>query len=349
VTAGALHLRLAGDHVAGQRTHTRFRGLRLYLRGLQLRNGLAADGLRQAVAYFDRVIEMEPQFAEAIAAKASVIAPQAYFRYTDRYSVVAQLRTLTARALELDPNMGEAYASLGVLNLFYEWDWDGARAALLRAIELNPSDAHAWHHLANYYAAVESFQDAIETRRKAVQLDPLNARSRIVLAKDLFRTHDYDGALEQARRAAQLDPLNPLLLGRGPGLPGGVAEILLRQGHLDEAMNEYLRVATLRAATTDELQAMRDGYASAGMPGFWTAWLAMDLRQSGPSPDPFRMAVTHVVMGDTAQALDWLDRAFDERTPGLIYVHRDPVLVGMRDHPRIVRIARAMNLPDRRN
>jgi hypothetical protein len=85
------------------------------------------------------------------------------------------------------------------------------------------------------------------------------------------------------------------------------------------------------------------------MPGFWTAWLAMDLRQSGPSPDPFRMAVTHVVMGDTAQALDWLDRAFEERTPGLIYVHRDPVLVGMRDHPRIVRIARAMNLPDRGN
>jgi tetratricopeptide (TPR) repeat protein len=292
---------------------------------------------------------MEPRFAQAIAAKASVIAPQAYFRYADRDSVVAQLRTLTARALELDPNIGEAYVSLGVLNLFYEWDWSAAKAALLRAIELNPSDAHAWHHLANYYSATGSMQDAVETREKAVQLDPLNARSRIVLSRDLLLTQNYDRALEQARRAAQLDPLNPLLLGRGPSLPAGAAEVLLFQGQTGEAVEEYLRVATLRGATSEELQAMRDEYASAGLPGFWREWLAMDLRQSGASPDPFRMAATHLVIGDTAQALDWLDRAFDERTPGLIYLRRDPVLSGLRAHPRVLQIARAMKFPNQVN
>jgi hypothetical protein len=72
----------------------------------------------------------------------------------------------------------------------------------------------------------------------------------------------------------------------------------------------------------------------------------MDLRQSGPSPDPIRMAATNLVAGDTAHALDWLDRAFDERTPGLIYLRRDPVIGGMRGHPRVMRIARAMRFPD---
>jgi TolB-like protein/DNA-binding SARP family transcriptional activator len=348
--ASALHLRLAGATTPQASAHAPgFEAYDLYLRGLHLRNGLSADGLRQAAEYFDRVIEMEPRFAQAIAAKASVIAPQAYFRYADRDSVVAQLRTLTARALELDPNIGEAYVSLGVLNLFYEWDWSAAKAALLRAIELNPSDAHAWHHLANYYSATGSMQDAVETREKAVQLDPLNARSRIVLSRDLLLTQNYDRALEQARRAAQLDPLNPLLLGRGPSLPAGAAEVLLFQGQTDEAVEEYLRVATLRGATSEELQAMRDEYASAGLPGFWREWLAMDLRQSGASPDPFRMAATHLVIGDTAQALDWLDRAFDERTPGLIYLRRDPVLSGLRAHPRVLQIARAMKFPNQVN
>jgi hypothetical protein len=81
------------------------------------------------------------------------------------------------------------------------------------------------------------------------------------------------------------------------------------------------------------------------MTGFWKAWLAMDLRQSGPSPDPFRMAATYLASGDTARALDWLDRAFDERNPGLIYLRRDPVIGGMRGHPRVERIAEAMGLP----
>jgi TolB-like protein/Flp pilus assembly protein TadD len=344
--ADALNLRLAGSstRLAGTRAVS-LEAYDLYLRGLYLRHDLTADALTHAVEYFDRAIALEPRFAQAWAAKASAIAPQAYFRYANRDSVLAQLRTLTARSLELDPEMGEAYASLGVLRLFYEWDWSGAHAALLRAIELNPNDAHAWHHLGNYHAAMGEVQAALAAREKGVQLDPLNGRTRIVLSRDYLIAGDYDRALEQARRAAQLDPLNPLMLGRGPGLPSGTAEVLLRLGHERDAIEEYLRIAHLRGATPPELQAMRDGHASSGMTGFWKAWLAMDLRQSGPSPDPVRMTATHLVAGDTAQALDWLDRAFDERTPGLIYLHRDPVISGMRAHPRVLRITRAMKFP----
>jgi tetratricopeptide (TPR) repeat protein len=317
----------------------------LYLRGLYLRHILSEDALTHAVEYFDRAIALEPRFAQAWAAKASAVAPQGYFRYVNRDSVLAQLRTLTARSLDLDPEMGEAHASLGVLRLFYEWDWSGAHAALLRAIELNPNDAHAWHHLGNYHSALGEIQDALAAREKAVQLDPLNGRTRIVLSSAYVMAGDYDRALEQARRAAQLDPLNPLLLGRGPTLPSGAAEVLLRSGHERDAVDEYVRVATLRGATADEIAAMHRAWTSSGMTGFWKAWLAMDLRQSGPSPDPVRMAVTYLVAGDTAQGLDWLDRAFDERHPGLIYLHRDPVIGGMRAHPRVLRIARAMKFP----
>jgi TolB-like protein len=344
--ATALDLHFSGDTTPlASRRPPSLEAYDLYLRGLYLRNGLSADGLRQAVAYFDRVIELEPGFAQALAAKASVIAPQAYFRYAGRDSVVTQLRTLTARALELDPGMGEAYVALGVLKLFYDWDWSGAKAALIRATELNPNDAHAWHHLANYYSATGSGHDPIAARERAVQLDPLNARSRILLSHDLFLSGDDDGALAQARRAAQLDPLNPLLLGRGPGLPRGAAEVLLRQGHTDEALAEYVRVATLRDATTAELEGLRAGYAAAGWPGFWRAWLAMDLRQSGASPDPNRMALMHLLAGDTTSALVWLERAFDERNPGLVYLQRDTVLSGLRAHPRVARITRAMKFP----
>jgi TolB-like protein/DNA-binding SARP family transcriptional activator len=346
--ADALHLRLAGGSAASTAPAPApsFEAYDLYLRGLYLRNSLSADALQQADQYFDRVIRMEPRFAQAWAAKASVVAPQAYFRYVDRDTVVAELRTLTARALELDPSIGEAHASLGILKLFFDWDWSGAEAALRRAIELNPNDAHAWHHLANYHAAVGQIAEAAAARERAVQLDPLNARSRIVLASDHVLAGDSERALAEARRAEQLDPTNPMLLGRGPSLPAGTPGVLRTQGRLDEAVEEYLRVASMRGATAAEIDAMRDAYAADGITAFWREWLAMDVRQSGASPDPVRMAATHMLAGDSDQALDWLERALDERNPGLIYIRRDVAFAPLHAHPRFQRIAAALNFPD---
>ena len=345
--ARALHLRLAGEGSGSPGTRTPSpEAYDLYLRGLYLREGLSGDGLRRAAEYFDRVIELEPSFAQAIAAKATVVAPMAYFGHADRDSVVSQLRLLTARTLELDPNSSEGYVALGILKLFFEWDRSGAGAAFERAVELNPNDAHAWHQLANYYRVTGSFQDAVRAREKAVQLDPLNARTRVCLSRDLLIVGDYERALDEGRRAAQLDPLNPLILGKGPGLPEGTAEVLLAQDSIQAAVDEYLRLAMLRGASADELQAMREAHASEGMPGFWRAWLAMDLRQSGASPDPVRMAAIHLVAGDTARALDWVDRAFAERNPALVNLRSDPVLSGLNAHPRAVRIAGAMKLQE---
>ena len=152
--------------------------------------------------------------------------------------------------------------------------------------------------------------------------------------------------LERARRAARLDPVHPLLLGLGPVQPSGVALILMSQGRRDEAVDEYLRLAALRGATRQEMESIRAGYASAGIAGFWRAWLAMDRRQS-PSPDPMRMAALHALSGDNAGALDWLDRAYAERHPALVYLRYDPTLESLRAHPRVGRILSEMKFPAR--
>ena len=344
--ADALHLRLAGREPAPAGNGPGLEAYDLYLRGLQLRNSLSAEALRQASEYFDGAIALEPRFAEAWAAKASVTAAQAYFRYATRDSVIVQLRTLIARALQLDPMLGEAHASLGVLKLFYEWDWSAAEAALLRAIELNPNDAHAWHHLGNYYSAMGDHEKAAWARERSARLDPLNARTRIVLSRAYLFTGDYERALDNARQAERLDPVHPLLLGTGPYLPFGAGEVLRAMGRSDEAVEEYVRVATLRGATLKELDDMRAAYTRSGMSGFWKEWIDLDLRQSGDSPDPVRMAALRMLTADTARALDLLERAFDERNPSLIYIRREPVFDGLRTQPRFQRIVSGMRFPD---
>jgi tetratricopeptide (TPR) repeat protein len=311
---------------------------------LFLRNSLSVDALRQATDFFDRAIELEPGFALAYAAKASVVAPQIYFGHVPREEGVSELRALTARALELDPTLGEAYAALGIMRLFFEWDWDAAEQALRRAIDLNPNDPHAYHHLANYLHAVGRLEEAVAARERAVELDPLSARTRFTLGADYSRAGDLPRAIAEYRRAQQLDPVNPLALGLGPALPAGPARVYLWQGRYDEAVEEYVRIATLRGATASELDSMRSAFAASGMPGFWRKWLDMDLRQSGSTPDPLRIATLWALIGDTAQTFHWLERAYAARNPGLIYLRSEPALENLRSHPRVARILSEMKL-----
>ena len=87
---------------------------------------------------------------------------------------------------------------------------------------------------------------------------------------------------------------------------------------------------------------MYAGFASGGMTAFWRAWIEMDIRQSGPRRDPMRASRLSLLAADTAQALDWLDRAFEARNPGLIYIGSS--YDGMEAHPRVARILAAMKL-----
>jgi serine/threonine-protein kinase len=344
--AGALDLRLATrDQAESASQQPGFEAYDLYLRGLYHRNSLAADALHHASNYFDSAIALEPDFARAYAAKATVVGPQIFFGHVPRDEGLREFRTLTARALELDPNLGEAHAALGLLRLFFDWEWDAAEQALRRAIELNPSDAHAYHHLGNHQRAVGRLDEAIRMRERAVELDPLNARTIITLAADYMVLGLYDSALVHYGRAQKLDPSHTLLLGSGPFLPTGPGEVYLWQGRDEQAVEEYLKSATLRGASADELSEMRRAFAASGMPGFWRSWLEMDLRRSRGAPDALRVAKLWGLAGDTARSLDWLERAYAERNPALIFLQHDPAFAHVRSHPRVVRILRELNFP----
>jgi TolB-like protein/DNA-binding SARP family transcriptional activator/Tfp pilus assembly protein PilF len=317
----------------------------LYLRALYLRDTFTPDALRQAREYLDRAIELDPTFAGAYALKATVLGPAMYFRYVPLQGNVEEARTAIERALELDPRLGEAFGALGMLKLFFDWDFDGAQRAMLRAVELNPSDHHAWHMLGNYYRATGRPEDAVTARAHAVAVDPLNARMGLMLAADYTVAGRFQEALAQYSRSLKLDPAHPLALGLGPNLPAGPSWVYLQQGRDAEVVDEYVRIATMRGASPSELEALRSAYQSAGMASFWRSWLSFDLRHAGSDPDPVRVATFHALAGDPLQAVEWLERAHAERNPALIFVYADPTFAALRDHPRFRRILQQMNFP----
>jgi TolB-like protein/DNA-binding SARP family transcriptional activator len=343
--AAALELRLARlDPAVNAARVVDLEAYDLYLRGLYLRNSLTADALRQASDYFDRAIARQPDFALAYAAKATVVGPLVLFGHAPAEEGIREYRALTERALELDPASGEAHTALGIQKLFFDWEWPAAGQALMRAIELNPNDAHAYHHLGNYLRAMGRLDEATAARARGVELDPLNARTAILLAADYAVGGQHERAIAEYARARRLDPVHPLTLGSGPWLPNTVANVYLNLGSERDAFEELVRVAMLRGAAADEVDALRRGFDDGGMTGFWRSWLDMEWRESsGSALDPFRAAQLMALSGDTAGAFDMLDRAYAERNPALIMLNH--AFRDLRTHPRIARISNAMGLP----
>jgi adenylate cyclase len=346
--AGALRLQLPPRVSAVQTDRPRnLEAYDLYLRALYLRSRLSPDALRQATELLDRAIELAPDFALAYAAKASIIGPRIYFRYLPRDEGVREMRAAVARALALDSNIGEAHVARGILELFYDWNWSSAERSLREAVRLNPNDPHAWHNLANYYDAMGRYDEAPEARLRAAALDPLDARIPMILGVDYTMMGRFDDALVQFDRGLRLDPSNALALGLGPALPAGPVRVHIAMGRDTAAAEELVRLAALRKATPAELDAMRSAFAKSGLRGVWRGWLEMDLRQHGGAIDPLRAATLWASIGDTAQALDWLERAYAERIPGLIYLRSEKAFAGLQTHPRFVRILTEMKLDPR--
>jgi len=344
--AVALRLHLADDPAGRSPTGlVDIHAYDLYLRGLLLRNGLTGDALRQAASYFDSAVAVDPGFALAYAGKATIIGPLITFGHVSREEGLAEFNALTLRALELDPTLGEAHTALGLLRLFFLWDFEAAGTSLRHAVELNPSDAHARHHYANWLRMMGRMDEAVTERRHAVALDPLNARTHLLLGSDLVVAGDPEAALPALERGVALDPVQPLALGEGPWLPATPGEALRMLGRHREAVEDYVRVAGQRGASATEVDALRRGFATDGMPGFWRSWIAMDTRQSGGRPDALRAATLWALAGDTAQAFEWLDLAYRERNPGLINLREEPAFASLRSHPRFERIVDGMHFP----
>jgi tetratricopeptide (TPR) repeat protein len=192
---------------------------------------------------------------------------------------------------------------------------------------------------------MERYKEALVARERAVALDPLNARTALVLAHDYLASGDPDRAMRHYRAALKLDPAHTFIIGSGPFLPQGPAEVYVVQNRLSEALEEYVRIATLRGATTAEIAALRHGFAESGLRGFWRQWIEMELRQSGGAPDALRMAKMWTLAGDTTKALDWLDRAYTDRHPALIFLRSDRTLRLLRAQPRVARIEAEMKFP----
>ena len=298
---------------------------RLYLLGRYHFAKFTRAGWTNAIHYFEQALQVDPNFALAYCGLADTYGWAGGQLMPGREAWAKEME-LAQKALDLDPNLAEAHLSMGTA-LFSVLAPHASEKELDRAVELNPNLALIYDQYGWTFSEMGRFDDAIAAEKKALQLDPLNTFLNTDLAFFLYWAHRYEEATTQIRKTLELDPNNAFahsILGW----------CLIWKGNKAEATAEFQKSTTL-----DDLPwyVSSLGYACAVSGDRAKAEQILhhlDELAKQRYVSPANRAAVYLGLGDNEKALDWLEKAYEDRDPIFWWINGDQLYDSVRGAPR---------------
>jgi TolB-like protein/Tfp pilus assembly protein PilF len=306
-----------------------------YLLGRYHWNKRYTPSLREGLAAFRRAIEADPSYAPAWAGLADSHAVLASSAQELPGTAYPAAREAALKAIELDPSLAEGHASLGLVRLNYDWDWEGAERELLRAIELNPSYSTARQWYSSYLSSMGRFEEAILSAQQAVAVDPysLTAAIRVGIAYTFAR--DYVKAAAQLERAKAMEP-------HGLNAHSWLTNAYVCLGRHDDAVR-LADEAYERSERALPFRGMRASvYGQVGRLEEARESIVEVLSQ--PDGPPFFMAYLSLTIGEKDKAYEWLDRGVRERGDLMHSLRTTPFFASEWSDPRFAAVLQQMGL-----
>lgn len=295
--------------------------------------------------FFRQAIDLDPTYARAYVGLADAYNRSAIQGDQPSRELYPLAKAALRRALELDETLADAYVLQGVVKLRYDWDWEGAERDLRRALELEPNNVRARLGYGTYQLATGHMQEALTHVTEFQRLDPLSAFANGNLAWHLYLNRRYDEAIHRLRLTLDLDhTFGPALalLGQVYAAKGAHREAI-------ESCDTALRVAP----DEDEVLTLcGPAYALSGRPAIAVRLLEkLHMRASTRGyVDPYRLASLSAALdglpGEGERVLQWLTRAYNERSPQLCFLKVNPMFERVSADPRFQEITRRMAFPN---
>lgn len=309
---------------------------RLFLQGRQWYIRYTRKAVDRATDYFERAIALDPTFALAYAnlamvytefAEAGTIAPDVAYQRAEE---------LARKAMQLDPELGAAYCTMGHLKGIREFDWTGAEQHFKRSLELNPNSSDTYDLYGRLCTALGRYGEALVLHDRARELDPLVHRMDGVTT--LLRAGRYADAIHRAEDALELDPdydRTRATLGWAYFL----------SGRKDDGIAELERAVAISPENTLWLGQLGEAYGLAGMASKARKVLReLERRARSGYVSPFHFVYVYTGLGDTDRAMDWLERAVAVRTGPTSSIKGSFLLTPLHTHPRFRALLRQMKL-----
>ena len=296
--------------------------------------------LHKSIAAYQQAVREDPQYARAYAGLASAYALLGQVPYDDLSpsETKPKAREAAEQALHLDPELAEAHAVLANVAFSYDWNFDLAEREFQRAITLGLNDptAHLWY---GHFCIVRNrLWQALEESSRTLELDPILPLFNTVRAEIHYYAQNYEAAIEQARRTIDQYPNYPLAyiwLGSAYRQKKMYPEALDSFSHGRKLSGDHPAMIALY------------GHAQAVAGNAVGARIALaELQRLAQSRyvSPLYFAAIYLGLGEKSTALDWLDRAYRERTDRLVYLGVDPIADPLRGEPRFAQLLQKIGI-----
>jgi TolB-like protein/Tfp pilus assembly protein PilF/tRNA A-37 threonylcarbamoyl transferase component Bud32 len=313
----------------------------LYLVGRYQLSNRSAANINKAIKTFEKARTLDPKFALAYAGLADAYALLNLYQIPPPPDAYDNAKLNALKAIELDPNLAEAHASLGYVLFYHEHKRDEGVAELMRAIELNPGYSPAHHWLSLMLSAMGRHEEAIRSAEKAVELEPRSAIIQTSAGLVYFYARKYDEALKATDKVLETNE--------------GFVPVYKTKRVVFEAMGNYS--AALTAYQNERIYSENTGEDDEG----WLMIAAQvqavggnreealaNLKRAGenafvkknPASFAFEIAAAYALLGETEKALEWLKKSKDVKGYSFSFAQVDPRLDKIRSDPRFAELTK---------
>lgn len=316
-----------------------------HLEMLKARHAMFAgtkDALEVALRHARRALELAPDHAQAWSVLADCQITRVVRGMAAPGEAGAEAQAAAARARDLDPDLGDAWTSLGYIALG-SGDVAGGVRSLQTAVQLNPGGAFAHVMLGIGLCALGRIAEGTPAAERAIALDPLSSMIRTGMGDALYYAREYQKSVFHYRMAIELDP-------RFDGAHTDLARSLEALGRFDEAREAYETGRRLAGGIAGPTFGLAHLEAAAGNEAEARRILAELTTARGTRVvSAWGIAAVHASLGDVDEAFRWLETAITEKASGLMWLRMHPRLDPIRNDPRYWPMVERVGLADMGN
>jgi TolB-like protein/DNA-binding winged helix-turn-helix (wHTH) protein len=311
----------------------------LYLKGLySWRDTASAESSEKAIQYFRQAIEKDPNYAAAYAALAHVYTVWIPGMTRRPRDLMPEAKKLAGKALQLDNTLAAAHSDLGMIALYYDWNWSAAEEEYKQTMAMNPNNlwAHEWH--SRGLVTQGRTEEAIAEAKRTIALSP-SPLSWDYPIWIFVLARRYELASERAHQLLEVAP-------NWVWAHFMMAQVLEQQGQFKEAAQESLKADELFGTDPKKIAQLKEAMTKSGAQGYWRRTLE-NYRESAKSNyvPPGLVAQACVRVGDKECAFEWLERGFKERDDLMIDLKVEPVFDNLRSDPRFQDLVHRVGIP----
>jgi len=327
--SGAEELKLAKHYTENPEAY------QLYLQGLYHWNKLSPPEIRKSLEFFQRAVDLDPNYALAHADIGRVYVSLAIVADTPSQEAFPKAREAAMRALTIDDTLGQAHTTLGWVKFWFDWDWNGAELEFQRALGLDPNVADTHIAYANVLTFTGRNAEALSQAHRARELEPLNLRIIALEGQTIFYAGKYDEAVVSLQKTIELEPsffLGHLVLTR----------VYVEKKMYSEAIAEAIKARDFSGGHSEAVAHLVYALAKSGRREEALAALnELDHRAAEQRyVPPYNLALAYYGLGETDEAIGWLEKGLRQRDVRMTFLRVDPKWNNLRTDPRFTDIVR---------